>query len=670
MAITAHDIVPDSPTNNFCTLNPLTWSHSTSTLSEGNLKWTQGSGNYHSHAFGNLGTKTGKFYFEVCTGTASADSCCVGIVQNKVNGTLTNGTNGSRQLNQDLKRPAISVECRGYGFLNRDGLTDLGNPVTFSGGESTNGSAGMLTGVSGTYNGSSNTPGFNTFTSVNIVIGVYLDFTDSSYGEIQVNVNNAGWQVLTSFVNLEEVWFPAISGYDSDVWYINTGQDPTFAGAKSPSTTYTDANGVGSFYHQPPTGAKALCTANLTDFTPDVDDDTPQDYFKAVKYTGQTTADAGTWDSGTSTSTIAVGFQPDFVWVKKRSGSGNHFLADSVSGANKELNSNNTAAQVNNTGGIQSFNSSGFTVGTDGGVNGSSATYVGWNWKAGGAPTADNTVAASSGNPMNANGSAATSSNSSVSLNGTLQSNYTPAGSPTIYPTRMSINTDAGFSIVKYTGNGTTGAKIPHGLNSAPDMIIIKNLGTTFQWETQHIDIDLAGAGIHLNNNTEYNSSASDRWDSQRANSTVVTVSNNGAVNEVNKGFIMYCWHSVEGYSKFGSYTGNGSADGPFVYTGFRPSFVICKCTSDATTTNTSWAMYDNARDSSNVMNKVLYANESINEGYRGDASTTATDIYIDFLSNGFKARSITYKEEINDDGETYIFMAFAEQPFKFSNAR
>jgi hypothetical protein len=157
-------------------------------------------------------------------------------------------------------------------------------------------------------------------------------------------------------------------------------------------------------------------------------------------------------------------------------------------------------------------------------------------------------------------------------------------------------------------------------------------------------------------------------WNDTAPTSTFFSIGAYSAVNRDGDSIIAYCWHSVEGYSKFGSYTGNGSTDGPFVYCGFRPAFVMIKCSSDTTTTHTSWAMYDNARDSSNVMNKVLYANKSINEGYRGDASTAATDIYIDFLSNGFKVRST--KEEVNDDGETYIFMAFAEQPFKYANAR
>ena len=216
----------------------------------------------------------------------------------------------------------------------------------------------------------------------------------------------------------------------------------------------------------------------------------------------------------------------------------------------------------------------------------------------------------------------------------------------------MSVNTKAGFSIVKYEGNGSAGAKIAHGLNSAPEMIILKGLENTYQWETQHKDISLVGAGIHLDSATAYNSGASDRWNSQRADSKVVTVSSNGAVNETGKDYIMYSWHSVPGYSAFGKYTGNNG--GNFIYTGFRPAFVMFKKITPAE----SWVIADNARDPDNPTQKYLIADTDGIEG--------SQDGMYDFLSNGFVMKTQTQ----NNSGQDFIYVAFAETPLNFANAR
>jgi len=651
MALTfaTHDIVPDSPTNNFATLNPLIGSL-TGTMADGNLKYTMGS--VHDGLGSNFYVSSGKYYWETYFVSKSVNELFVGI--SSIDEPLYESSNIG---NYDYKNTIRYYSYNGNIYYH--------NGTTWS-----NASYG------------------NSFAPLDI-IGVFLNLDDNElYFYKNGNVQNSGTPINIDSSTYDLGSLTIRARYDdggqtsnpSSVFVVNFGQDPTFAGSKTPSTTYTDANGIGAFYYQPPTDALALCTANLPDFTPTVTEDTPQDYFKTVTYIGQTTGGALNWDSNTETGTVSVGFQPDLVWAKRRDYSAAHVLVDSVRGARQTLSPNASSENLSEGSGktLLSFDSGGFTVGTDGdyytSFTASGSSIVAWCWKAGGAPTADNS-----------NTSGAMTANS-VSLNGTLQSNYTPAGSPTIYPKRMSINTDVGFSIVKYVGDGSTNnsspATVPSGLSDV-DVVLVKNLdygshpnqaNNVCNWQVYHKSLSSNHNLLLDVANAEYDITASGAGGIQVNNGNLQLITRtvsqtwNANVNDSGDNYIAYCWHSVEGYSKFGSYTGNGSADGPFVYTGFRPAFVICKCSSDTTTTNTSWAMYDNARDSSNVMNKVLYVNQNIKEGYRGDASTAATDIYIDFLSNGFKVRST--KEEVNDSGETYIFMAFAEQPFKFSNAR
>ena len=632
MAFSTHDIVPDSPTNNFATWNPLSNSQGAS-LSEGNLKAIGVVTDkilYCTH-----GMSSGKWYWEVNLATVGN--------RNQLGVFTTNGDT------------VTTTYPDNYAYIQ------VGN-------------------------NSSSTSATNNYTTPSFSAGDIVTFVfDADIGAIWYGKNAAPtvsgsghhYGLPTSVTYAVGYREP---GGTVATNYINFGQDPTFGGASNLPTGAgdydTDAAGNstgGRFAFQPPTGAKALCTANLRDFTPTVTGDTPQDYFKTVIWTGQT--NAGAYNNGN----VTVGFQPDLVWIKMRNNSAananqstSHVLSDSVRGILNFLITNSTndeytsADGYTNTSNLTSYNPDGFSVGTELNFNGNGDTYVAWCWKSGGSPSATDDGTGVSGSAKLVNTSGAASSTTCKSFKDAA---VTAGASNVICPSKMSINQAAGFSIVKYTGTGAN-ATVPHGLSSAPEFIIIKSLseGTTKytgQWDVYHKSLGVNKL-IALNIADKF-TSPTNVW-TATPDSNVITMGNAGAINYLDDNYIAYCWHSVGGYSKFGSYTGNGSADGPFVYTGFRPAFVICKCSSDTTTTNTSWAMYDNARDSSNVMNKVLYANETINEGYRGDASTAATDIYIDFLSNGFKVRST--KEEVNDSGETYIFMAFAEQPFKFSNAR
>jgi len=334
----------------------------------------------------------------------------------------------------------------------------------------------------------------------------------------------------------------------------------------------------------------------------------PNQHFDATLWTG----------NGTSqTITNAGGFSPDFVWIKGRSFVDGHTLFDTVRGATQSLSSNATTAEVTRSTALTAFTSTGFTVSSDTLVNFNANTHVGWQWKAGGAST--------------------------VNTSGTISSN-------------VSVNATAGFSVVTYTGNGTTGATIGHGLGIAPKMMIIKKRSAAGDnWRVYHASL---GATKFLDlNQTSAAGTASSVWNDTAPTSTVWTVGTNGEVNTSTATYVCYAWAEIEGFSKFGSYTGNGSADGPFVYTGFRPKFIMLKST---TTAGSNWWIYDTSRSTYNAADSLLFPNLNIAE-YSGG-------VELDILSNGFKFRN--FANDGNKSGDTFIYAAFAENPFKNANAR
>jgi len=343
----------------------------------------------------------------------------------------------------------------------------------------------------------------------------------------------------------------------------------------------------------------------------------PNQHFDATTYTG---------NGGTLSVTNAGGFQPDLVWTKSRSSGGggyNNIVFDSVRGTSKSLATDLTASEYTGTD-LTSFNSNGFTAAAPNqwfGVNNNGDTYVAWQWKAGGAST--------------------------VNTSGTISSN-------------VSVNTTAGFSVVTYTGTGTA-ATVGHGLGVAPKMVIVKNRvqGTYGNWTVWHTT--LTGSQYLALNATTATETNNSRWNGTVPTSTVFSVGTDsfGNTNKSGDTYVAYCWAEVEGYSKFGSYTGNGvNGNGPFVYCGFRPKFVMFKNTN----TTQNWIIMDTARDTKNKMTQWLSANDS-------GAEYTDSNIDVDFLSNGFKIRT-SIGTELNGSGNSIIFAAFAEAPFKYSNAR
>ena len=325
-------------------------------------------------------------------------------------------------------------------------------------------------------------------------------------------------------------------------------------------------------------------------------------HFNTKLYTG----------NGAEQAITGVGFQPDFTWIKKRNGTAVHYLFDAVRGATYFVNSDQTYANQDNAQSLKSFDNDGFTLGTMAGANNNSDTFVSWNWRA---------------------GNSAGSSNSDGSITSTV-----------------SANTTAGFSIVSYAGNSAAGATVGHGLGSAPTWIIGKNRTDADSWFMYHGSLGGGSTMSFNNSNAKDNNTAF--WNNTSPSNTVFTLGNSTDANETGKNYIAYCFAEKRGYSKFGSYTGNGSSNGPFVFCGFKPAFVIAR----RTDSGSSWQMYDNKRDVDNVVTHRLRIDLN-------NAEDTG-NVDVDFLSNGWKLRNTG----INQNGGAYIFMAFAEEPLVGDN--
>jgi hypothetical protein len=346
-------------------------------------------------------------------------------------------------------------------------------------------------------------------------------------------------------------------------------------------------------------------------------------FMNAITYTGD-----GVSPKNITNGPAGQSFQPDFVWIKNRSNNYFHNLYDSVrgTGSTKNLISNGTFTEGDSNyaglyGYLSAFNSNGFqtTNGTDAlssiWVNQSGQNFVAWQWKAGGA--------------------AVTNTAGSVSA-------------------QVSANTTSGFSIATLTTPASGTFTVGHGLGVAPSLVIIKGRTTAgYTWNVYHRS--LGPGGLLVLNTTAAFAANTGVW--QNTNPTSSIVYGNSTNWGGNEPYVMYCWAPVAGYSQFGSYTGNGSADGPFVYLGFRPRYIMVK----RTDTTSQWSIWDSARNTFNAAGSNLWADSS-------EAETTSTAYNVDFLSNGFKLRNSS--NDRNASGGTYIYAAFAENPFKYANAR
>ena len=547
------DQVKDSPTNNFCTFNPLGIStyNKWNTASEGNLKLYGTGDNFGESTFH---LSSGKWYFEVdLINSYGKDGTYITLAG--LNDTYLSGSFDVRLLN-------------GLGTGDNPGLYGV--------------AVDMDTGSwSTTRNGSAF--GSGSFTPQDCKIGI-------------CNGNGAFAEEIV----------------------LNFGQDSSFAGNRTAQGN-TDSNDRGDFFYTPATGYLALCTANLDD--PSIAD--PTAHFNTVTYSGNSSTQAIT----------GVGHQPDFTWFKARHNSYDYSLVDSVRGVNKAMASNTTSAEsgfgTNYT--IDSFDSDGFTLHNATYNNASGSDYVAWNWKAGGTA----------------------SSNSDGSITSSV-----------------SANTDAGFSIVSWTGTGSN-VTVGHGLSQAPELIINKSRGDSYNWAMQSFLWNSASDTNLLYLNTT--AGTSDDTNVFQAAPTATVFSPQGGswagigTNTIQ--YIAYCFHSVDGYSKVGKYSGNGAQDGSFVLTGFRPAFIFIK---RITSAGSNSYIVDNKRIGYNYFvyatdvgsNKYLWPDSTAAEGN----GNTTKGIGMDILSNGFKFR--TSGGDYNASSNDYLFYAIAESPFKTANAR
>ena len=536
------DSFEDTPSNNFCTLNPLYLPATGANISNGNLDYKSDS-NY-SIAAGNFSLKTGRWYWEVTITAAMSGS------NGQING-IVRGTHPNSNA-------YVSYDTNG----NVYGIGYVYN--------------GTIQGTSpdGSTNSASGGSGLATFTEDDI-LGFASDIENGTLSFYK----NGSLQTTITGLNSHD-WFPAGSGYGT-------------------SSTCSFNFGQRSFTYTPPAGYSSLCSKNLL---PDSSLIKSQRHFETLTWTG----------NATSRDITGLEFKPDLVWIKSRTGAYHHGLFDSVRGANIVLKSSATSAEATFTQQLMSFNNDGFSLGdnSDSGnyANINTGNYVAWCWKAGGAAV----------------------SNSDGSIN-----------------CSVSVNQKAGFSIVSYTGNNATGATVGHGLGKVPKWIIVKDRDTAgYNWHVYH---DSIGATKELKLNTLAAESTQAFWNNTAPTSSVFTVNGGGwEVNTDTKKHIAYCWAEIPGYSKFGSYKGNGSTDGTYVHLGFKPAFIITK----QTNSTGSWFIFDNKRNGYNETEPYVMSNVT---------NVEATDLGWDLLSDGFKHRN-SYAAT-NGSGNTFIYMAFAEQP-------
>jgi len=326
----------------------------------------------------------------------------------------------------------------------------------------------------------------------------------------------------------------------------------------------------------------------------------PTDYFNTKLYTGTDSSNAIT----------GLNFQPDFTWIKMSSSTASHALQDAVRGNDKTFRTNNTNAQYTNSF-FSSFNSDGFTVATsETDANADGSTYASWNWKANGAGSA----------------------NTTGSINSTV-----------------SANTTSGFSIVSYTGNGTSGATVGHGLGVIPQVIIVKRLNATDQTIMYHHKLNATPQDYYIRiSDTGAASDFAGMWNDTAPTSSLFSIGNSATTNANSEAMIAYCFAEKQGYSKFGSYAANANVDGPFIYTGFSPAFVLLK---QYNTTGSNWMLFDDKREGYNIENYYLHPDTNASQG---------TTDKLDLVSNGFKIRTTGGDTNSGD----FIYMAFAKHPF------
>ena len=578
--IAAHDVMLDSPTfnsnsngGNFATIGPL-WKTSDMTFSEGNLKWTCATNErgLMSNWAVPIGTKAYWEYKPVSWGgnTSTGDEMWIGINQGIA--ALVGGDRGGK------------TTAYGYG--------------------TSNGYKTIL----------ASTSSYGATIRSGDIVGVAVDRVNHT-----INFSkNGSWQGTFAISSTMDL-FPFIGsggGTSSASGIFNFGADGTFSGTVTAQGN-SDDTGYGNFFYAPPTGFLAMCAGNLPvadAIDPaQTDDNYPQKLFSAKTYTG----------TGSSNAITGLGFQPDWVWIKKRNGTTNHSLFDSSRGTGKYIATNNSNDEGTDSATLNAFGSDGFTVVSDTTVNASSDTYVAWNWRANGGTTSTNT---------------------SGSVDSTVQ-----------------VDPSGAFSVVTWAGGGGN-ATLGHGLSGAPTFMAAKSRTSgapVMDWPAFHKNMN--NGAFPANESRMYWSDAGGYgagalWQTANNSASLFGVTYN--INDSGKNYVAYCFTDVEGYCKADYYVGNRNADGPFVYTGFRPAYIWYK----ATSASESWVLIDNARNPFNVSAKALGIEDTWAE------SDSTVTYGLDILSNGFKVRGTN--AVINSNGSAYIYLAMAHNPFKYATAR
>ena len=697
--LSINDDVKDTPTNNFCTLNPL--SRTNKVESEGNLEtratggaWYTGSTTFH--------VSSGKWYWELLV-TAIGSYQIHGIVPARRG-------NGRVNFNADVYPGSYSDE---WGYRNN----------------------GIL------YNSASGTSGWGAAYTTGDILSFALDM-DNGTLDIKKNDSATGSQIT----GISGEYRPAFTNWAAtSITNVNFGQDSSFAGEKTTQGN-TDDNGKGDFYYAPPSGYLALCSANLPDPTINFGNK----HFEALTYNGNFSTNAIT----------GLQFQPDWLWFKNRELTNGHALYDSVRGRTLALNSNTTSAEIGppaSDDALTSIDSNGFTMGANASspspdINYNYSKYVAWCWNAGNSDSATYrvVVVSDSGNKYRFRNSAntttfgqsavtldlveggtyifnmddstnashpfsiGTAANSNVYTSGITYfldgvsktySEYTsgfasattrrlhitvPASAPVLYywcsvhggmggqintntlkgssnfdgsvQSTVKANTTGGFSIVNYAGNQSSAYTVGHGLGVAPKIIFAKSRTNAVNWgvyfnifeNTNYMSLNTNGA-IGANNSGEMSGKYA------ILNADTVQISS-AAFADTGSSIIMYAFSQVEGYSKIESYYGNASTDGPYVHLGFKPAFLLIKRSAAA---GNNWTIIDNKRDnevssSDNPISDQLWASLINAEGHY-------TSTGVDFLANGFKIRM---SDNWVNAASQYIYFAIAESPFKNNRAR
>ena len=599
------DVVPDSPTNNFATMNPIYHSGAQGTLSEGNLKVSTGGFVNTANGYGAVSTfaipKDKKIYIEVeCTDQAGnywmAGFATKSGLESGPSSTTVGGSNAITMYNRSVMLNGSENDYGSSSGLGGFGISKF--------------SAGDILGMA--IDGATGKVWFSRN-------GTYFGAPQGhqsgagSTGDPAAGSNEIG--TITGGTT-EDVFVIASAHGSTNNLFINFGQD-----SQNVASAQSDGEGIGTFEYAPPTGYVSLCAANLT--TPAIGptkSSQADDHFDTVLFSG----------TGANQTVTGFNFQPDFVWNKTRNQSRHHTINDSVRGG-AHLKPSNSDGEGAST--ISAYNSDGYdwTYNSSNVWYDSSATVVSWAWKAGG-------------------------STSSISADSVS------SGVPTLAST-VSVNTTAGFSIVTYTGNlGSAGtASVGHGLGVRPNLIISKSRnvsgGDAGNWAIWHDGLTTDNYILRFDTAAESDKSGNGNMASLFTANTFGTNYTTGS-NVTGNNYVAYVFTEILGYSKFGSYKGNGSADGTFVFTGFRPAWVVVKCSSSSQGGNANWRIQDSKRLGYNPEGKELYA----------DLTNTEASNAFDILSNGFKIRNTS--SGYNSSGATYIYLAFAEAPFKFANSR